>query len=253
MLDVVGGTCAAVLGAVGARAALRRARRVPPARPPRARAPRRGRRAALRAAAVRRRLRGAAHARGGRRRRGRRRGAAGAARVYADVWKVYYFLTSPAATRSSSPRSACSRSRCGARRCSATSPSDFWAGRWSLLVHGLFKRSIFRPLVARGRLDAAALLAFVVSGAFHEYAFMTPAGAQPHLGHCFAFFVLQAPITTAEKLLRRTSRRSPRGCRRRSKSWAPRSSSSRSRRSSWRRSPRRPRRAPHAAPQARHS
>ena len=31
---------------------------------------------------------------------------------------------------------------------------------------------------------------------------MTPAGARPHLGHCFAFFVLQAPITTAEKLLR---------------------------------------------------
>ena len=128
-----------------------------------------------------------------------------AARVYADVWKVYYFL------RLFTGSNALILAALGvqpitvwrAPLLTSTSPSDFWAGRWNLLVHGLFKRSIFRPLVARGLPPtAAALLAFVVSGAFHEYAFMTPAGARPHLGHCFAFFVLQAPITTAEKLLR---------------------------------------------------
>ena len=87
----------------------------------------------------------------------------------------------------------------------ATSLSDFWSRRWNLLIHGLFRRSVFVPLT-RGRgvpAWAAGLAAFAISGAFHEYAF---ALQQPALrqsaGRCAVFFLAQAPIVSAEKLAR---------------------------------------------------
>mmetsp|Transcript_18129 Transcript_18129/g.30282 ORF Transcript_18129/g.30282 Transcript_18129/m.30282 type:complete len:458 (-) Transcript_18129:370-1743(-) len=87
-----------------------------------------------------------------------------------------------------------------------TSPSDFWGRRWNLLVHRLFRRTIFQPLVLRGvPAAAAAALAFFVSGAFHEYAFFAaPAGrlnAPWLLGCNFGFFLVQAAIVALEKLL----------------------------------------------------
>ena len=50
----------------------------------------------------------------------------------------------------------------------------------------------------------SALSAFVVSGAFHEYAF-APASQGQALGHLTAFFCVQAVFCTCELLLRRAS------------------------------------------------
>ena len=83
----------------------------------------------------------------------------------------------------------------------ATSISDFWSRRWNLLIHGLFRRTVFRPLTSH-RLPSwvAGLIAFAISGAFHEYAF---ALQQPELrksvGRCFCFFVAQAPVVSLER------------------------------------------------------
>ena len=71
-----------------------------------------------------------------------------------------------------------------------------------MLVKGLFHRSVFAPLRARnvpGPL--AALSAFVVSGLFHEYAFLGPVAARPKAGYMLVFFLSQAPLVTAEKAL----------------------------------------------------
>eukprot|EP00966_Prymnesium_polylepis_P005862 133703-Prymnesium_polylepis.1 len=90
----------------------------------------------------------------------------------------------------------------------STSLSDFWSRRWNLLIHGLFRRTVFEPL-ARRHLPpwAAGLVAFALSGVFHEYSF---ALAQPalhkSLGRCFLFFVAQAPVVSAEKLAARRLR-----------------------------------------------
>ena len=87
----------------------------------------------------------------------------------------------------------------------ATSISDFWSHRWNLLIHGLFRRTVFAPLTARGvPAWAAGALAFALSGAFHEYAFALGQPAQAaSLGRCLMFFVAQAPAVSVEKRLRR--------------------------------------------------
>merc|ERR1711904_415208 len=69
-------------------------------------------------------------------------------------------------------------------------------------IHGLFRRTVFRPLTRRGLPAALA-----ISGLFHEYAFALQQPAQrSSLGRCFLFFVAQAPIVSAEKLLRQRVR-----------------------------------------------
>ena len=117
-----------------------------------------------------------------------------AAQLYSHVWLIYLFLslwTGACAVLIALAgldaltvwRSPLLLSR---------SPSDFWACRWNLLVHGLFHRSIFRPLRKRGCPAAlCALLAFVVSGLFHEYAF-APAARGAAVGCNLLFFTLQA-------------------------------------------------------------
>ena len=82
--------------------------------------------------------------------------------------------------------------------------AQFWSRRWNLLIHGLFKRTVFKPLTARGVAPStAAALAFAISGAFHEYAFALQQPAlRASLGRCLAFFLLQPPVVSAEKALR---------------------------------------------------
>jgi len=132
----------------------------------------------------------------------------GALALYAEVWTIFLFLrlfcdtfATLLALGGYSPqqtfRSPLLRS---------TSISDFWSRRWNLLIHGLFRRTVFAPLTRHGRVPmwAAGLVAFSLSGVFHEYSF---ALAQPELrrsiGRCFLFFVAQAPVVSAEKLLAR--------------------------------------------------
>eukprot|EP00542_Grammatophora_oceanica_P012466 CAMPEP_0194041354 /NCGR_PEP_ID=MMETSP0009_2-20130614/13273_1 /TAXON_ID=210454 /ORGANISM="Grammatophora oceanica, Strain CCMP 410" /LENGTH=443 /DNA_ID=CAMNT_0038684835 /DNA_START=11 /DNA_END=1342 /DNA_ORIENTATION=+ len=51
----------------------------------------------------------------------------------------------------------------------SVSPSDFWARRWNMVVHGSLKRGVYIPMrkLGAGRL-IAALGAFLASGLFHE-------------------------------------------------------------------------------------
>lgn len=51
----------------------------------------------------------------------------------------------------------------------ASSPSDFWGGRWNLLVHGVLKRGVFKPVYSVSSKLIAVLATFLASGLFHEY------------------------------------------------------------------------------------
>jgi len=130
-----------------------------------------------------------------------------ALRIYADTWSVFFFLAivgdSLSIILSALGFQPAVLFRDPLTR--ATSPSDFWGRRWNLLIHGLFKRTIYFPITKRGVPPAAAAaFAFLISGAFHEYAFLAPAAARAagaSFGTCAFFFLAQAPVITAEKCL----------------------------------------------------
>lgn len=130
----------------------------------------------------------------------------GAGVLYAEVWTVYLFLrlfTGAFATLLALAGYH-GRQMWGDPLTRATSISDFWSRRWNLLIHGLFRRTVFAPLTARGvPASAAGALAFALSGAFHEYAFaLQQPSLRSSLGRCMLFFLLQAPVVSLEKLLR---------------------------------------------------
>ena len=51
----------------------------------------------------------------------------------------------------------------------ATSPTDFWAGRWNVLVHGALKRGVFKPVYKFSSRFIAVLATFLASGLFHDF------------------------------------------------------------------------------------
>merc|ERR1712165_493781 len=52
----------------------------------------------------------------------------------------------------------------------ASSPSNFWSGRWNLVVHGALKRGVFKPVYNLSSSKLIAILAtFLASGLFHEF------------------------------------------------------------------------------------
>jgi len=51
----------------------------------------------------------------------------------------------------------------------SSSPSDFWGRRWNLVIHGILKRGVYKPVRTRYSRWAASLAAFVASGIFHEW------------------------------------------------------------------------------------
>ena len=125
--------------------------------------------------------------------------------LYAEVWTIYLFLSLFCDTFSTL------LALCGYRPqvtfasplLRSTSISDFWSRRWNLLIHGLFRRTVFQPLLRRQAPSwVAGACAFAISGLFHEYSFSL---AQPKLrdslGRCALFFIAQAPIVSAEKWL----------------------------------------------------
>ncbi|KAL3912293.1 MAG: hypothetical protein SGPRY_008382 [Prymnesium sp.] len=122
-------------------------------------------------------------------------------RLYAEVWTIYLFLNVFTGSFSTLLALAGYTPQIIFRNplLRGTSISDFWSRRWNMLIHGLIKRTVFLPLLAVGMPSWTAGLA---ARAFHEYAF---ALQQPELakslGRCLAFFVLQAPIVSLEKLL----------------------------------------------------
>ena len=52
----------------------------------------------------------------------------------------------------------------------ASSPSNFWSGRWNLVIHGALKRGVFKPVynLSSSKL-VAILVTFLASGLFHEF------------------------------------------------------------------------------------
>lgn len=55
----------------------------------------------------------------------------------------------------------------------ATSPSDFWARRWNLLIHDVLKRGCFLPVRRYTSTLFALMATFCASGIFHEWLQLT--------------------------------------------------------------------------------
>ena len=133
-----------------------------------------------------------------------------ALQLYSEVWTIFLFLS--LFTGSFSLMLACAgfapTTMFDAPLTRATSISEFWSKRWNLLIHGLFRRTVFAPLTARGAPAwLAGVCAFALSGAFHEYAFaLQQPDVRKSLGRCALFFLAQAPVVSAEKALRRRVR-----------------------------------------------
>lgn len=90
----------------------------------------------------------------------------------------------------------------------ATSPRDFWARRWNLVVHEFAARYVFMALGGRRRPILATWLVFVGSGLMHEYFVMAAIGQTvAHVGWMSAFFVVHGAVVCAEMTLARARRR----------------------------------------------
>jgi len=51
----------------------------------------------------------------------------------------------------------------------STSPSDFWGRKWNLVVHGILKRGVYKPVRTRCSRFVASVATFIASGLFHEW------------------------------------------------------------------------------------
>mmetsp|Transcript_542 Transcript_542/g.1187 ORF Transcript_542/g.1187 Transcript_542/m.1187 type:complete len:468 (-) Transcript_542:301-1704(-) len=51
----------------------------------------------------------------------------------------------------------------------SSSPSDFWGRRWNLVVHGILKRGVYKPVRTKFSRSSASLATFLASGIFHEW------------------------------------------------------------------------------------
>ena len=87
----------------------------------------------------------------------------------------------------------------------ATSPSDFWGHRWNLIVHGLLKRGVFKPVYYHSSSKATAVVAtFLVSGIIHEWSIHVMAfGAayNPTFGKITGFFLWNGILVLLEHLI----------------------------------------------------
>mmetsp|Transcript_11752 Transcript_11752/g.28129 ORF Transcript_11752/g.28129 Transcript_11752/m.28129 type:complete len:430 (-) Transcript_11752:32-1321(-) len=87
---------------------------------------------------------------------------------------------------------------------------DFWGRRWNLVIHRLMKRSFFEPLAGRSAMSrrVAGLLAFMMSGLFHEYMwFAVNWGNDSHYmpGLVLLFFLIQFFLCAVEATLATSS------------------------------------------------
>jgi hypothetical protein len=51
----------------------------------------------------------------------------------------------------------------------SSSPSDFWGRRWNLVVHGILKRGVYKPVRSKHSRRVASIATFIASGLFHEW------------------------------------------------------------------------------------
>lgn len=70
----------------------------------------------------------------------------------------------------------------------SSSPSDFWGRRWNLVVHGLLKRGVYKPIRTKYSRLAASTATFVTSGLFHEWllSIVFYPGTEELIGACMA-------------------------------------------------------------------
>ncbi|CAL5027020.1 unnamed protein product [Urochloa decumbens] len=88
----------------------------------------------------------------------------------------------------------------------ASSLRDFWGQRWNLMVPGVLRPCVYRPVRARLGAAAGLLAAFLVSGVMHEvmfYYITLEAGT----GEVTAFFALHGACAVAERWCAGAARR----------------------------------------------
>jgi len=85
----------------------------------------------------------------------------------------------------------------------STSPIDFWSRRWNLTMHGMLKRSIFKPLLLLGLPKWLAIIAvFIVSACVHEYMWSVMCYSRGFVrGTVSIFFLYQAIICLLQRFL----------------------------------------------------
>eukprot|EP00579_Thalassiosira_antarctica_P000802 CAMPEP_0201868078 /NCGR_PEP_ID=MMETSP0902-20130614/2110_1 /ASSEMBLY_ACC=CAM_ASM_000551 /TAXON_ID=420261 /ORGANISM="Thalassiosira antarctica, Strain CCMP982" /LENGTH=444 /DNA_ID=CAMNT_0048393375 /DNA_START=123 /DNA_END=1457 /DNA_ORIENTATION=+ len=68
----------------------------------------------------------------------------------------------------------------------SSSPSDFWGRRWNLVVHGILKRGVYKPVRTKYSRLTASMAAFVASGLFHEWllSIVFYPDSEEHIGSC---------------------------------------------------------------------
>jgi len=92
----------------------------------------------------------------------------------------------------------------------SSSPSDFWGRRWNLVVHGLLKRGVYKPVRSKFSRFTASMSAFIASGIFHEWLLSVlylpddpslPSPHSPTYGRNTLFFVWNAMLIGMEQII----------------------------------------------------
>lgn len=87
----------------------------------------------------------------------------------------------------------------------ATSPSDFWGRRWNLVVQGLLKRGVFKPMYYHSSSKVVAVVAtFLVSGIMHEWVIdvsILNLAYTPAFGRTTGFFLWNGLFVILEYLI----------------------------------------------------
>mmetsp|Transcript_8947 Transcript_8947/g.10372 ORF Transcript_8947/g.10372 Transcript_8947/m.10372 type:complete len:154 (-) Transcript_8947:73-534(-) len=89
---------------------------------------------------------------------------------------------------------------------SSASPSDFWSGRWNLVIHGALKRGVFKPIYKISSNKFVAVMGtFLFSGLLHEYILIVihppHLNFKPSLGKETAFMMWNAGLICIEVLI----------------------------------------------------
>jgi hypothetical protein len=100
------------------------------------------------------------------------------------------------------------------------SPSDFWGRRWNLLVHGVLKGGVYKPVRKYFSRTTAVIASFVASGVFHEWLLTTLFAPlshnqldkdgectdcyKPTYGGALVFFIWQAIVIAVEMMIGQT-------------------------------------------------
>lgn len=87
----------------------------------------------------------------------------------------------------------------------STSVAEFWGKRWNMIVHGVLKRGVFKPVYKSTSMKFIAVLAtFFASGLLHEYLLYAVYFQEPKYidyGKSTAFFLWNAGSIVIEALL----------------------------------------------------